>query len=147
MRTFGFGDRGPETIKGATVLVPEFSLHVQCSWRIVRDGSIVAGYTDWWFPPAGVSEDGWVARDAPRSHQDELMETFIAHGDEAHLVTTATGASTGDLRIWLNDGCLLEVIPDSATQVSEGLEDEYWRLIRRHHDGRHFVVTAHGIET
>ena len=117
MRTFGFGDRGAETIKGETVLVPEFSLHVQCSWRIVRDGSIVVGYTDYHFPPTGVSGDGWIPRDAPRSHQDELMETFVAHGDEAHLVAAAAGASTGDLWIWFNDGCVLEVIPDYATNA------------------------------
>ena len=54
LQAFGFGEwiRRPAVGRKAPrfVDVPEFALHVQCRWRIVRDGSIVVGSADIFWP-------------------------------------------------------------------------------------------------
>jgi hypothetical protein len=148
MATFGFGQlvsRESRRKPGQTVQSPEFSLHVQCQWRIVSGGAILVGYGDWHWPPIGsdFAYDEFMEADAPRNRRDDLVSVFTAHGQPAHIVDRAEGATTGDLRVALADGCVLEVFPNYATQ--DDPHDEYWRLLPPE-DAPHFVVTAHGVE-
>lgn len=106
-----------------------------------------AGYGDWRYPPIGVEVDPYDFKqwDEPRNRQDDLVDQFIAHGNDAHTVERAEGATTGDLRMQFADGCVLEVFPNTATPEDD--HDEYWRLFPTTPDSAHFVVTAHGVET
>ncbi len=154
MATLGFGEivnresSSPRS-RGKLVEVPEFALHIQCHWRIVRDGGILVGYADWQWPPAGsaVAYLDFDAPDAPRNRRDDLVDAFVGHGAQAHIVEAAVGAMAGDLRLEFADECVLEVVPDYATQ--DDPHDEYWRLLLPDEGPvhRHFVVTAHGLET
>lgn len=148
MATFGFGalvSRESRWKPGQIAQIPEFRLHIQCQWRIVRDGAIFVGYGDWHWPPTGsdVEYYDFMEADAPRNHRDDLVAAFTAHGETAHSVDRAEGATTGDLRLEFSDGCVLEIFPNYATR--DDLHDEYWRLLPPD-DGPHFVVSAHGVE-
>jgi len=155
MQTFDFGDLVPTTGVGRTLAsiarhpprpeVPEFALHVQCRWRIVRDGSILVGAADIFWPPSG-SEIPYreFDYDGVTSRRDELLDLFMAHGTEAHVVGRVDGASTGDARIEFIDGCVLELWPDHRTGSEADGPDEHWRFFRR--ADRHFVVGPDGVE-
>ena len=144
LQAFGFGDRVERPGHG---IAPEYSLHVQCRWRIVRDGSMLVGSADIFWPPEG-SEVSYrdFDYDGRRSRRDELIDGFMLHGERAHIVNRAQGASTGDAQVALNDGCVLELWPDHRSGVEADGPFEYWRFFRAGADA-HLVVTASGIET
>lgn len=148
MVMFGFGPEVTGVVHGRTMTRVGIWLHIQCPWRIVREGVMLVGYGDYHWPPIGsaVDYDEFEERDAPRSRRDDLVDSFVAHGDTAHIVVEAEGATIGDLRVALSDGCVLEVFPHEATQGGDG-HDEYWRLLPGIDATEHFVVTAHGVET
>ena len=143
LQAFGFGDRVEEP---GHVVASEYSLHIHCRWRVVRGASILVGSADVLWPPEG-SEVSYrdFDYDGKRSRRDELLDTFLLHGEAAHIVTSLEGASTGDARVALQDGCVLELWPDHRSGVEGDGPFEHWRFFRRTDD--HFVVTASGIET
>jgi hypothetical protein len=149
MAMFAFGRVVEHQTRRGLVHVPQYSLHIQETWRIQQVGRIVVGYGDWHYPPRGstVGYDDFVERDASRTRQDDLRDEWLAHGDDAHTVVAATGADAGDLSISFVDGCVLETFVNQASDDEDG-DIEFWRLIgpdAGDTDGRHFVVTARGI--
>lgn len=149
MGTFGFGAEALRVQRGQPIKIAEYALHIQEIWRIVRDGVILVGYADYFYPPrdSAVRRADFVARDAPRTRRDDLIKEWSAHDGVEHVVREVRGTVAGDLAIVFEDGCTLETFASSATTDSDG-SDEFWRLIPPHVTGRerHFVVTAHGIE-
>ncbi len=145
MLTLEFGEMRERTVRGRIRKESDFAVHIQCPWRIVRDDSMVVGYSDMRCPPTGVSEDAFDPNEQ-RTMRDELVERFILHGDPAHAVRRAKGSIIGDLRIDLEDGCVVEVFPDLITPSSGG-GYEYWRLFVPGDNSSHFVVGPDGIET
>jgi hypothetical protein len=141
MVTLGFGPVREEETRGKLRTIAQYALHIQCPWRLMGGGVVLAGYTDWRFPPAGVSNHGFVPSDAHLTRRDELVRSFRSHGSDAHVVESAEGATAGDLRVVFADGCVLEVFPDFATPDDH---DEYWRLFPTGNLERHFLVTPEG---
>ena len=149
MATFGFGSMADQVRRGQPIKVADYGLHIQEIWRIVRDGVILVGYGDYFYPPRGstVAREDFVARDAARTRRDDLIDEWSAHDSDGHVVREVHGTEAGDLAIDFRDGCTLETFACSATIDTDG-SDEFWRLIspRVTGDEPHFVVTAHGIE-
>jgi hypothetical protein len=145
LQAFGFGDRVENADTGKAV--PEYSLHVQSRWRIVRDGVILVGAGDIFWPPDG-SDVGYqdFDYDGRPSRRDDLLDDFVAHGEPSHTVEDVEGASTGDARITLRDGCVLELWRDHQSGSDADGPDELWRFFRAAADAQ-FVVTTNGIET
>jgi hypothetical protein len=144
LEAFGFGDHvhGPGQVDER----PEFWLHVQCRWRIVRDGSVLVGAADIFWPPAGaeVSYRDF-DYDGKRSRREELLDDFVKHGEAAHVVKHAEGAATGDACLTFGDGCVLELWPDHRSGVEGNGPFEHWRFFRVG-GPEHFVMTVSGIE-
>lgn len=142
-----FGRTHMRQDKRGTVEDGEFRLHIQCSWRIVQSGRILAGRDDYFAPPIGADRtEEFDIRTGYRSRGDDLVDAFLDH-EGPHLVTEIDASSTGDLQLSLADGCALEVWPQSVA-VPE-VDEEYWRFLRARpadKEDRHFVVTAAGIE-
>ena len=149
MATFGFGAGIELDDRGDPVKVADYRLHIQEIWRIVRDGAIVVGYGDYFYPPrgSGVAREDFVARDAPRTRRDDLLDDWSVHDAIDHVVREVHATDAGDLALTFRDGCTLETFACSATTDVDG-SDEFWRLIppRVTGDEPQFVVTAHGIE-
>ncbi len=149
MGTFGFGNETDQIVRGKRITVADYRLHIQEIWRIARQGVILVGYGDYFYPPRGsnVAREDFVARDAPRTRRDDLIDEWSAHGSANHVVGEVRGTNAGDLAVTFKDGCTLETFACSAT-TDDGGSDEFWRLIptRISGDEPHFVVTAHGIE-
>jgi hypothetical protein len=149
MGTFGFGNETEQLLGGKPTKVADYRLHIQEIWRIVRDGVILVGYGDYFYPPrdSTVAREDFVARDAERTRRDDLIDDWSAHDTASHVVREVHGTIAGDLAITFHDGCMLETFACSATTDLDG-SDEFWRLIppRLTGDEPHFVVTAHGIE-
>lgn len=146
MGTFGFGRLIERQGRRGPVEVAEYRLHIQETWRVTNAGVVLVGYGDWHYPPRGstVTYDDFVERDARRTRQDDLRDDWIAHGTDAHVVTTCRGTEAGDLSISFADGCVLETFVNQATHGENG-DDEFWRLLPPG-DAPHFVITARGIE-
>lgn len=149
MGTFGFGSETDQVHQGEPIKVAEYRLHIQEIWRIVRNDVILVGYGDYFYPPrdSSVAREDFVARDAPRTRRDDLIDEWSAHDAGRHAVREVRGTTAGDLVVIFQDGCRLETFACSATTDLDG-SDEFWRLIppRVTGDEPHFVVTAHGIE-
>jgi len=137
MEMFGFGTPQEGTgRRGRPIVRPSFALNVQAPWRIVLDDRIIVGYRDMRDPPTGVSTDGWDPSEARLAHRDELLAAFLDR-PTALRVTGVSTSLAGDLRLILDDGSTLEILPDSAA-----LDDEHWRLLGP--DGSHVVVGGDG---
>jgi hypothetical protein len=144
MQVFGFGARMPG--RGVNREVPELFLHIQCRWRVINRDGIVVGSADIFWPPeeSAVSYDDF-DYDGKRSRRDELVDSFMLHGEDAHVVTRTEGRHTGDVLISFLDGCGLEIWSDHRSGREADGPNELWRFIAR--DDPHFVVTPTGIQT
>ncbi len=80
MEMFHFGERVPTTdSRGKRAEVGEYSLHVQCAWRIVGPGGIVVGSRDVYEPPDGLTEAPSPEFDWEKGNRrDERMQHFLA---------------------------------------------------------------------
>jgi hypothetical protein len=147
MATFGFGRLIERESPRGRRVVPDYRLHIQSPWRIVRDGTMLVGYGDWRYPPSGsaAAHLDFNPSDEPRNRRDDLVDEWVAHSADPHEVAEIHGTTMGDLAMTFDDGCRLETFADQAT--SDDGHDEYWRLLPPPVGGDepHFVVTAHGI--
>jgi hypothetical protein len=115
-------------------------LHVQCSWRILRAGRILVGYTDMVDPPSDWPGGDFDPNASGPTRRDELTYAYIdeRQANRRRVVTVETSAR-GDATITFDDDTVLELFPDAA---SPGVE--YWRLLAP--DGSHAVMTGAGLE-
>ena len=133
--------RGPLTERfGRTKVVGEFSLHVQCPWRIVRDDTVVVGMRDLYFPADETAEapddfdwDGVITR------RDRRIAALFENETRSFAVQRVDVGDAGALRIILERGHALEVFPHDS------LNEENWRLFRPYLDEPHLVVTGTGL--
>ncbi|MCL2606275.1 MAG: hypothetical protein FWD93_03240 [Coriobacteriia bacterium] len=122
MLMLGFGDLvQAQNFRGETLADPQFSLHIDCPWRIVFCKSIVLASWDVFEPStkAGWTEDfEW---DCPGANLfDEKSKTLIAN-DALH-VKGITADNFGGFCISFDNGYVLEVFPCCSA------DEESWRL-------------------
>ena len=145
LQVFGFGARRPITNRrGKQVLVGEYSLHVQCGWRISGAFGIIVARRDLYYP-AGLDpyrDRGNFRYDGPvPNRRDEQIAALLEARQDRHLmVTSAEANDLGGFCLRFCDGFLLEVFPDDS------LDEEHWRLLEPDVDTPHFVVTGRGCE-
>jgi hypothetical protein len=149
MEMFMFGDE-TEIINrhGKPRKHSEYSLHVQCPWRITASGRVIVQYADLLEPPRGVSERSFNPEHEP-TRRDELLAGFFQdRATQPRMVVSTNTLSDGESRITLDDGALLELRPHEPDPLRPGgwkPDSEYWRIIRP--DGLHIVVTGVGLYT
>ena len=141
----GFGEKILVTRRGKREEVAEYALHIQCSWRIAKGNKIVVGSRDFYSPRTGLeNENGHFEWDVQGNNRfDERIESIIEDIDENTIVERVDSDEVGGLKIFLSQGYLLEVFPDTSE------DDEYrefWRLFKRKEDSPHFVVTGNGLK-
>lgn len=135
-RTTQFGPR-----KGETAEVCEYSLHLQCTWRIRGDAGIVVASSDLRYvagpDPYDIADD-WDGKD---SRRDVRLRTWLEGAE--FMVEHVSADSVGGFTMLFAGGLGLDVFPDHSL---DGEYSEHWRLVRTlDAASEHFVVSGDGI--
>ncbi len=148
MRCFRFGEIR-QTQEGS---FSEYTLQVQCPWRIEGPAGIVTGRSDLWEPVEDSPDIDWEAWDFDENQnlQDRLIETFLqgydlqtgSFNDETDklVVEAVSGDAYGGATLTFFGGCRLAIFP-------AGTGGEDWRIFRPGTDEPHFVIAGGKIET
>jgi hypothetical protein len=125
MQMFLFGpDAEVTTYARGTFTRPRFAVHLQCAWRLTRNGTIVVGSWDQDDEPQNPGEP-WERRSAAlRAELD---------GDSGLIIVDVGLSDRGDLTLSFSDGAELQAFVDSSIA-----DQECYRLIDA--TGDHFVV-------
>ena len=139
----GFGEKILVTRREKKEEVAEYALHIQCSWRIAKGYKIVVGSRDFYSPRTGLENENehfeWDIQGNNRF--DERIESLIKDINEQMIVERVESDEVGGLKIFLSQGYLLEVFPNTS---EDDEYSEFWRLFNRKEDSPHFVVTGNG---
>jgi hypothetical protein len=144
LQVFKFGEQIPDvTRRGEAVLIGEFGLHVQCSWRIIHAATIVVAANDRYLaagddPYQDYDDFDWDKQ--PNRLDEHITALFAAWAENPPHVESMEADAVGSLHIALARDYVLDVLP------SDSLGREYWRLVPNAPKRDHFVVTRQGIE-
>ena len=132
MRTFQFGTLRPVD-RGS---VGEFTLHVQCPWRVEGPGGIVTGRLDLWEPVEGnvPFDKNWDYEESPNL-QDARIDQWLAKHAEVLVVMSVDADEFGGALISFGQGFVLRMFP-------AGTRGEDWRLFRPKTSAPHLVVNG-----
>ncbi|MGE0545851.1 MAG: hypothetical protein AB7R00_02255 [Kofleriaceae bacterium] len=149
LQMFGFGATHTRTIrfgprKGEQGEVHEYSLHIQCAWRVCGPAGIVVGSNDLNYSngsdPLNTPKD-WNRDAANANRRDQRIREWLARGP---FVVEGTCADVfGGFSMRLAGGFSLDVFPDDSL---DGEYSEHWRLLRPGDTSSHFLVSGSGLE-
>ncbi|GGB43024.1 hypothetical protein [Fictibacillus barbaricus] len=140
----GFGEIFQIIRRGRTEETAEYTLHIQCSWRITLCNKIVVASRDIYAPN---SEWDDLKNDFDWDIQgnnkfDERIKSFLK--DTGRLMVERIEADdVGGIEVFLSNGYKLETFPDSS---GDDDDSEHWRFFNRKENSPHFVVSGEGIE-
>ena len=146
MRGFHFGETRA-TLQGTA---GEYTLHIQCTWRIEGPDGIYTGDMDLWRPntvAAGLKQPKWTYEDG--NLQDERLAFLLKGCDpqtrsfinetENLVVENIEADAYGGLSISLSGGYRLVLFPS-------GTVGENWRFFSRDTEAPHFVIRGGKVE-
>jgi hypothetical protein len=145
MMMFGFGKTVHDIdLRGNPCEVPEYSLHVQCHWRILANHPsprILVGSSDLYYPsdPSLDRRDEKFQWDLIGANLcDRRMNGFMEEHATCPLIVESIEADeVCGLRIRFTEGFLLELLPDASPQ--DRFYEE-WRLLLPGTKRPHFIV-------
>jgi len=140
---FGVERREVPNCKGKKKIVSEYSLHVQCPWRIRNRNKIIVGYGDRFYA-SGDDPYREFPEDEPdrigNNQFDQRASEFIKEYEQKPIIVTSVKADAlGGIYLKLTKGYFLDVFPSSS------LSTEYWRIFKPDSKEDHFVMTCDGI--
>ena len=128
-----FGKKDDTLCCEDTENIDEYSLHIQCTSRIVKNGIIVLGNTDIYC--AGEGANSIInPSEVGVSIFDQRVQYF--NGLLPLAVTSVDLAENGDIKIMLQDGFLFEVF------VVGAMPGEFWRVFQRGNLSSHHVYQS-----
>jgi hypothetical protein len=142
---FFFGGTRPSVIKfgprkGQLGEIHDFSLHIDCDWRVRGPQGIVVGWMDMFYR-AGADpdpDDSWDRHaEGAITRCDERLKAWLQHAP--YDVEGVRADAVGGFTLELSGGHAIDVFPTLS------FDDEYselWRL--RPPEGAHFVVSGRG---
>jgi hypothetical protein len=131
-----FGERRESTSsRGQQRVTGDWSLHVQCAWRLCAAGRMLTARSDFYCSPGGEVLEDWdtigaTAFDAAARSLGELLAC------EPCFVVSAETDDVDGIRLEFSGGRRLDVFPDGS------VTGEHWRLFRPGMEERHFVVKS-----
>jgi hypothetical protein len=143
---FAFGVERREVLvrRGVKKIVSEYSLHLQCPWRIRGRDKIIVGYGDRSYPSGDDPYKEFSENEPDKIGNNQLdqrtLELIMDHEQSPLIVRSVKADVVGSISIAFNQGYILDVFPSSS------LSTEYWRFFRPASKEDHFVVTCKGIE-
>jgi hypothetical protein len=138
---FGAGRTGTNRF-GQPVRIPDWSLHIQCPWRLLEASHLVVGGSDLYFPASPEPQPDNLAFDWERnpSRLSDTLKTFIERTRPPLFVGAVEIDSVGGLQIMLSGSYRLEAFPDASQP-----DTEHWRLLLNAVAGNdHFVCSSDG---
>jgi len=128
-------------------MIGEFSLHLQCPWRITNTEGVVTGSGDWYAPEHAedfekLADESWDPGHGGSLQEAKLRSLLDNQRTDVKYVTNetknlvVTGVRTdriGGFELLLSTGYSLEAFPSSSRW-------EDWRLFRPSSEEPHFVV-------
>jgi len=144
---FAFGNerRNVTQRDGTQKIVSDYSLHLQCAWRIRQNDAILVASSDRFYPAgpnpyADLPEFDWDTQGA--NQLDERVSKLVEeYSSSLPVVENAVADMTGSFRLTLSHHLFLEAFPENS------IIREYWRLFRPYSQEEHFVFTKQGLET
>ena len=134
----GFGEElSRKNLRGVEVHTYLFSLHLQCPFRIVKEGKILVGYNDLF-----VSSDGSISQVDLEIKESLIFDKRVNEnlsflvGEQVQSVVLS---NTRDLEIKLNSYCIEVFITNSTDR-------EDWRLFKPWKKEKHLVAFGNNIE-
>ncbi len=121
--------------------VGEFSLHVQCEWRIIRANKMLIASNDLYEPKKGekFSENFDYEKGNLR---DTEFRGLIANNNL--LVEKIEADEIGGLTLYFSGDYQLQVIPLNTSKTGY---NEYWRLLNNVKEkSKDFVISVNGVE-
>jgi hypothetical protein len=126
----------------------EYALHVQCPWRLLKDGAIFVGASDLYSPREEAPDFDWGEWYEDRKWPDNLLEHrvfsvlkgmdtvthSIENATEHFRVEKVQASDIGDAKLYLSGGFMWECFPDSVAGA-------HWRLLDIG-NRKHFVVSG-----
>jgi len=141
LQVFGFGETRPRD--GG--MVAEYSLHVQCPWRLVRHGVLICGSFDRFLREDGSYSDDeqWDPLDG--NLLDAILIRLFKSTKHGRMPLENKTADFGVTGVEVDDfgGFTLQLSPDYALAVfPAGSTGESWRVFQPGLETAHFVVEA-----
>lgn len=127
--------------KGVKRVYGEFSLNIQCDWRMARGSEIIIASKDIYSSKSKHDEKAEFNWEVFGSNKfDERASVFNHFFQNPLIVKEIEADELGSLKISFGDGTVLEVFPDES---SDG--NEFWRFINRNNQ-QHMVISGAGVE-
>src|SRR5258708_6472925 len=113
-------------------VVSEYSLHVQCAWRLRHQNKIMIASSDRYYLSKDAQED---------NNFDQRITNFLNNQDlSLKIITPIAVDESGNLDITLDQEYSLDIFPDSS------INTEYWRIFKPYSVENHFVFTNDGLK-
>jgi hypothetical protein len=137
MQCFHFGkERAGSNRKGEAIRICDFTLHVQCAWRLIEQKGIIVGQHDMYLPATNHTHSSadfdWEEPGANRCDQ-RIAELFDANKCDLTVIEIEADTA-GTLRLMMQGGIRLEIFPDSSA------EEEHWRFFQPGTGNPHLVI-------
>ena len=140
MLDIGFG----ENVKYVSLndnerIVAYYVIHIQTSWRFIKDEKIILAFSDFYNPKDDISYEVFQENQFGNSQFDSRSNEIneLINSTEIKIVNIIAN-DFGDITIYFDNKFRLEVFVDVS-----GVE-ESWRLFKIGDDSEHFVVFDEG---
>ena len=141
----GFGEMVLVTRRKGTEQLAEYSLHIQCAWRITIDNKILVASRDFYHPRSDWVEDSddfdWDVKGNNRF--DEKIKNFMEDVKGKLIVERIASDEIGGFKVYLSKKYVLEAFPENS---KDDEYTEFWRFFNMKDDSPHFVVGGNGIQ-
>ena len=141
----GFGkDVSWISYNGEKKITAQYSLHIQCSFRIICNGKKKIGSGDMYEPNSTTTwseKFDWNELGANLYDENALLITQGLSYNNT-IVTNVKSNEAGDIQIYLSNDCIIEVFTNSSSNS----QLEEWRFFETGAKTEHFVITGSGIE-
>lgn len=141
----GFGEMVLVKRRKGTELLAEYSLHIQCAWRITKENKILVASRDFYYPRSDSDEEidsfDWDVQGNNRF--DEKIKNLMEDVKGKLIVEGIDSDDIGGLKVYLSEKYVLEAFPDES---DDDEDSEFWRFFNMKDDSPHFVVEGNGIQ-
>ena len=124
-----FGE--PREISGGTKIIYDWTIQIQCPWRISQGTRIVLAYRNFFYSDAPLTNVAVMNKSRSNSILDGLCAEFAV---TPPVVASTDSEDNGAFSLRMTSDYCLDVFP------AEGAESgKLWRIFEPGHDGRSFV--------